>query len=340
MTRASIALFLGVTSVKRPSFQVHHRVPSISFDEEVPVTVSDEDWPGEKSLFNPLGPPEALASLKIGSTLSLPRFPFDSTIDKGAVTVQRLSRDPDIFQAKNVLSQELISSLKFSAEEQGLKIAGTKNSSKNSVRKNSYLTWLDQDDYYISGDTKNLLEKLQVFAGTSFMHESLLPRSDYFHYESLQVAKYDTGGKFDLHHDDFSRFLTVLYYLNGVGGTYFPYAQTTEEKRLVKIDGSIIEPGRNGLLIVGCEDASHYLTNEAPKKDICSSSIAYIEPGDSVFFYSYLPGEKNNKTIHSSLPVPCEKWIATSWVRSEKLTSQFGYMHASQIQSDFFPPSL
>ena len=47
--------------------------------------------------------------------------------------------------------------------------------------------------------------------------------------------------------------------------------------------GSIIEPGRNGLLIVGCEDASHYLTNEAPKKDICSSSIAYIEPGDAFF---------------------------------------------------------
>jgi hypothetical protein len=45
--------------------------------------------------------------------------------------------------------------------------------------------------------------------------------------EDLQVLQYGIGGEFVLHHDGEPRVLTVIYYLNGVGGTWFPLARTT-----------------------------------------------------------------------------------------------------------------
>lgn len=35
-------------------------------------------------------------------------------------------------------------------------------------------------------------------------------RVDYFFAEDLQVAKYDTGGCFNFHHDGFSRYLSKI----------------------------------------------------------------------------------------------------------------------------------
>lgn len=46
--------------------------------------------------------------------------------------------------------------------------------------------------------------------------------------EDLQVLRYGVGGEFVLHHDGDPRILTVVYYLNGVGGTWFPLARTSD----------------------------------------------------------------------------------------------------------------
>jgi len=47
--------------------------------------------------------------------------------------------------------------------------------------------------------------------------------------EDMQVLKYNTGGEFVLHHDGEPRILTAIYYLNGVGGTWFPLARTSND---------------------------------------------------------------------------------------------------------------
>jgi hypothetical protein len=48
--------------------------------------------------------------------------------------------------------------------------------------------------------------------------------------EDMQVAMYDAGGGYDYHHDGFGRYLTVLSYLNGVGGTYFPFGDDEDDR--------------------------------------------------------------------------------------------------------------
>ena len=42
--------------------------------------------------------------------------------------------------------------------------------------------------------------------------------------EDLQVLKYEPGGEYALHHDGYRRLATMIYYLNGVAGTWFPFA--------------------------------------------------------------------------------------------------------------------
>lgn len=329
--KSSTAFFLGLTSLKRQSF---HEISSLKVTNSIANDyqisgVSDE----VEKIFNVdpkenlLGPPKSLESLKIHESI-IARNSFS-----GNITIQRLSRDPDIFLLKGVLSPDVTSSIKLFAQEQGLKIAGTRKSDENSIRKNSHLTWLDKID--ATSDRYFEIVKNMEDLAVTFVHETLRSQSEMYDLESLQVAKYDQEGKFDFHHDDYGRFATVLYYLNGVGGTYFPYAQTREINDNFSLRSLDIEktriPGKDGLLIVGNEDPKHYIHSELSDEEIDSASIAYIEPGDAVLFYNYRPGEKIQNSLHGSLPVPCEKWISTNWIRSEKLTSSFGHLYADQI---------
>ena len=153
----------------------------------------------------------------------------------------------------------------------------------------------------------------------------------------MQVAKYDKGGRFDYHHDGFSRYLTVLSYLNGVGGTYFPYGNMSDE--LVERNFTISEDGvsvmsfkkqfeRCGVLIAGKEGSDPYLKSSY----VNPKSTVYIKEGDAVAFYSFTEGgEKDLRQLHCSLPVPEEKWIATCWFRSDALTGPFAYLKKAQL---------
>ena len=346
IAKASIGLLVGATSfLKRPLHlkrnrcsdrQIYSKVTptsnslfgtnSIASEFEQEEIKSDSNI----STFDPLGPPEYLASLRIGDSISVPH-PFGGEHDK--VNIKRLSRHPDIFLLQNYLSYEkdrLL--LQKSAQEQGLKVAGTKKSNDNAVRKNSYLTWIDPDHIESEENLGEIVHHMGKFAN-EFVHESLRKEKELYELESLQVAKYNEGGRFDEHHDDFGRFLTVLSYLNGIGGTYFQYAQTSEEifARGV-IDGTNI-PGRNGLLVVGKEGHQTYFPQDG-SDEMEASAVVQIEPGDAVAFYNYHVGEKNMKSVHASLPVPVpEKWIATNWMRSEQLTGSFGYLHHDQLQA-------
>jgi hypothetical protein len=88
--------------------------------------------------------------------------------------------------------------------------------------------------------------------------------------ERLQVVQYVTRGKYDLHHDGFDRTVTVLTYLNGIAGTWFPFvrtATTTTDSSSADDDCNDIPtmqlgnenmlngrvPGRDGICFVGSE---------------------------------------------------------------------------------------
>jgi hypothetical protein len=313
-------------------------------------TISPE--PASSELFNPIGPPIVLLNLEVGETCSMP-----------SSTITRLSRSPDLFYIKDFIIKDDREVLMHAASEQGMKTAGTRSSEANTIRKNSYLTWIDP--YDISGATStealSIARNLILKAEDLFAHESMHKvikdggRVEYFFAEDLQVAKYDTDGCFNFHHDGFSRYLSkivfvftismillpipyrdfctaVLIYINGIGGTYFPFANlgntihdvdAADEASAVEIATTRV-PGKDGILLVGTEDAEYY---HQSSDEMDPNSVIKISAGDAIAFYSYKPnGEKDWRSLHCSLAVPQEKWISTCWFRSEALTGPFGYM--------------
>ena len=303
--------------------------------------------------FNPIGPPSTLSKLAVGQALSL-----------SSNVVTRLSQTPNIFHVANFISTKERKVLMTAASSQGMKRAGTRNSEANTIRKNSYLTWIDP--YDISGVTSpealGITRSLVVKSGAIFTHEALHKNIlegggvDYLFAEDVQVAKYDAAGRFDYHHDGYSRFLTVslmfiyfitfalvlsitqfdsilsvkvLIYLNGVGGTYFPFANSETFHNIID-EASAVDTarkrrvGKEGLLLIGKEGAEPYTLS---LENMTSKSVVEIKGGDAIAFYSYKPsGEKDWNALHCSLAIPEEKWISTCWSRSEALTGPFSYL--------------
>jgi hypothetical protein len=242
-----------------------------------------------------------------------------------------------------------------------MKLAGTNKSEQNTVRKHSYLAWIDPHSitsagsYIDSHDETTLARSMCRRAREHFISDILQKqhhdgRLDYCWTEDLQVAMYRPGGRFDYHHDGNGRFLTVLCYVNGVGGTYFPFANPGEEgvsvvdfcdnERLATdVAAATKRPGEDGMLLVGKEGIGAYCLS----KDLCQkSSIVEIEAGDAVAFYSYngagssastiaAGGSRDWKSLHASLTVPEEKFISTCWFRSEALTGPFGWLHRQAL---------
>ncbi len=325
------------------------------------TTISD-------TFINPLGPPNSLHKLHIHDEYTIHNHPFfsndkDKDKDNNKIIIRRLSKEPDIFLLENFLHSDTIRSILIQgALEKGLKIAGTKNSNDGSIRKNSYLTWIEKvdsksysdDNYDDNHDEVGYIANCMTqFVAETFIHETLLnqrhPNSnisssasihnDYITLEDLQIAKYDKGGCFHEHHDGFGRFLTVLTYLNGVGGTFFPYAKTTDDD---DDDIGDINTGlqllqtRSGLLVVGTEGLESYYSNNIDDNDntrnkVDPANIVPIKAGDAIVFYNYNIGDRDLRSVHESLTVPCEKWIATNWVRSESLTGSFSHLHLERL---------
>jgi hypothetical protein len=289
---------------------------------------------------NLFGPPSFLASLDLQESNHIPSF-----LGEPPMSITRLARSPNIYCVRNFLPDpSKRNALIHAAQQQGMKVAGTRKSQENTVRKKSYLTWLDSS-YTCSTQqdaARFIVQNMQELAKTLFVHERLVQFAmelqdqssspGYLFVEDLQVAKYDPKGQFDAHHDGFGRFVTVLTYLNGVGGTYFPFAETSavgndisvaafpnlEEASLAAVDKF---PGRDGLLIVGTEGKDGYLLGGNRNQ---TNAIYTVQPGDALVFYSHDPtGEKDWKSLHAGLQIPEEKWIATNWFRSEYLTGPF-----------------
>lgn len=293
--------------------------------------------------FNPLGPNPNLTNLPTGQSLQLH--------DK---QITRLSSSPDIFLVKDLIHMEDRNILMKAANSQGMKVAGTRSSGENTVRKNSYLAWIDPHSITCSSsnndekggdywkDASSVARETILKSRMCFVHDTMndlintVEKMEFCFAEDLQVAKYNEQGMFDYHHDGYSRYLTVLTYLNGVGGTYFPFGNMGDELLGINFTNetevSVLKFKKNldkcGILIVGEEGSEPYLKSSFVKP----KNIIHIKAGDAIAFYNYMPGgEKDLRQIHCSLPVPQEKWISTSWFRSEALTGPFAALKKMQL---------
>jgi len=289
--------------------------------------------------FNPLGPPSFLACLPVGEIFHLPSH------DKN---ITRLSSSPDIFLVRDFLSTEDGETLMQSAVLTGMKQAGTKNSKADTIRKNSRLTWIDPNQGGIdhteeaASVAKRTIAKSMMFSHEIMNDQLQAERMEYALAEDVQVAKYDVGGRFDNHHDGYGRYLTVLTYLNGVGGTYFPFGNNdsnendftnqSKEQAMATIQDSV---EKCGILIVGKEGANPYLDTRASSSTMNPKTVVEIRMGDAIAFYNYAPdGERDLRSLHCGLSVPEEKWIATCWFQSEALTGPFGYLKRGRLLED------
>ena len=202
-------------------------------DKNIDISFHHDDImaapPSPSTSFNPLGPPTLLASLKVGESFQIPSLLDTSLPSTTFMTIKRLSQSPDIFRIRNFTYKEQCQTLIQTAKSQGMKVAGTRNSHDNQIRKHSYLTWIEQTQDDGDDTAIQIAQTMGELAKLLFVHESISFQGDDQQYcmtEDLQVAKYDPQGSFDYHHDGYQRFVTVLTYLNGVGGTYFPLANS------------------------------------------------------------------------------------------------------------------
>lgn len=156
-----------------------------------------------------LGAPVELAGLPVGLEVT----GYRST---HAFTATRLSHRPTAFLLKNFLSPEECDALMAEAEASG-DLQRAETSGRTDARKQCDICCLGMQSPVVAALTREA-------AGLLLNSEAAqMPGSGC---EDLHVLRYDEGGEFLLHYDAVSlpRVLTILYYLNGVGSTWFPLA--------------------------------------------------------------------------------------------------------------------
>ena len=160
--------------------------------------------------------------------------------------------------------------------------------------------------------------------------------------ELLQVLKYSEGGLYQIHHDGEPRFLTVIYYLNGQGATWLPFAaldgldpcndistikgaedmrerfyRIRQGKEGASMDvGESLQPGLHGVIVA----SRSMLVDE----DIIEAEgrIIPIDAGDVLAFYNleYTGNDAGTpresfRALHMGMPAEEEKIIANHWFR-------------------------
>ena len=243
-------------------------------------------------------------------------------------TVERISIDPPVFVLRNAITPGEcfhIRSVAMSMEtlmEDGKTVSdggpdepspqppNPEDTTKNrDPRKHSRVGWL--------GNDRPTIEAIARRAHRVFLNGTV-PFHATRGIEPMQVVHYHReGGEYVNHHDGNGRILTVLYYLNGVGATWFPLAgnattttaasgiypqqQHNEnirdllEARRASIGKS---PDTSGVLVTCRNDGHDGTTNSG------SRVVAGVNEGDAVAFYNYkVDGSMNWRAFHSGLPV-------------------------------------
>ena len=237
----------------------------------------------------PAGAPLELASLPVGAEVTGDR--------RGHTFVaRRLSERPHAFLLKNWLTQDECNALMKTAESHGLETAET--SGETEARRHC-------DVAVLSPWKHDTVKSIQVDAARTLLSEEAmsLPGGGC---EDLHVLRYQPGGEYKPHFDAANnpRVLTCLYYLNGVGATWFPLAG----KPLPEADGyqglrahiATLDPATDGL------------------------RFEPTGPGDTLVFYNFdADGHNDPWSLHAGLEVDESegtKWIASHFFNVPALT--------------------
>ena len=288
-------------------------------------------------------PPESIASLDVGESY----HPFP---DQLPLVIIRVAIDPDVFIIRNYIHDnnkvdqtKCETLIKYARHSGKLQYARTL-CGKESGRYKSYLCWIrtqeegiddnEDENGYDVDSSNNETDEIERLLNTDaaieiatdytslgaflFLHNA---GQNQVVCEDLQILKYDKRGRYDLHHDSMSRVCTCLTYLNGIGGTWFPFAklgssasiwgdddnenddddgisiqdvQQEGEDLYVIVNNGVddepkkLSPGQNGLYIAGKEEYAnfqHYTSEDEDEPD--NPHVVWIQPGDAIVFYNY-----------------------------------------------------
>lgn len=293
------------------SFLIHRHIPIVHHSR----TSNNRLYEASTSLEIPagtLGPPEPLASLPLGQSVNAFRSFQDDDSTRHDFAIQRLSYSPHVFLLRRFLTNGECKQIQSSAEANGMAQAETVTKGDASSRRNCQVAWLNGDVI-----TSLISSTINIFLSQNVKsHPSAAV-------EDLQVLKYSSGGEFIHHHDGSARILTVIYYLNGVAGTWFPLANNTgvdsRAKRPVNKMQTLkmvqdLQPGKDGLLVMGIPNTTHSSLKNP-------QNIVHVNSGDAIAFYNYLDdgsGRIDWNALHCGLPTAHDdgdKWIANHWYR-------------------------
>lgn len=286
----------------------------------------------EEQQTNFLGPPDYLSSLPVDKNSGASLYRYDNFGNKQDFEVFHLSFHPQIFLLRNYISTLERYTLQWNARNHPKEatVYDQHDDKKNpSGRSHSNVSWLPPR---AANGIPLTLARCSSQLLLSPEMQGCKPGGGLGLCEPMQLVRYDSGGEFILHHDALGRAVTVLSYLNGVAGTWFPLANFDVEKygriprnkpdTLQLIRDFDLQPGRDGLLLA---------TGGNEEQDRDDDSIVRVRPGDAVVFYNY-NGSKDRvadehkglcdidwRAIHAALPATEEKFIATLWFQGGPL---------------------
>uniref|UniRef100_A0A7S4V4R4 Fe2OG dioxygenase domain-containing protein n=1 Tax=Ditylum brightwellii TaxID=49249 RepID=A0A7S4V4R4_9STRA len=293
-----------------------------------------------------LGPPPTLSSLSLGQTLILHRL----SDTHRTFTAERISNEPNAFLLRNVLTKEECRDIIQEALTSNMTTAQTRGEEENSSRRQSSVAWLSSD----KSTSTSMLSLLQNDVNSILVNPQITT-AEHFRIEPLQVLQYQKGGRYLTHHDGHPRFLTVIHYLNGVAGTWFPFAkvdavdpldfleegytaaevreQFYQTRQNVGVASSMenmnVVPGTHGIVLV---ERDIWVEEGSPSLE--ESGIVPVDAGDALVFYNYetnyedddkkesnddgirIPPREDWRALHAGLPsMKGSKWIANHWFR-------------------------
>jgi hypothetical protein len=308
MIRLLLVVALAVGTVD--CFSVNTQQSS-SYASSVEGSPSPPQVEPQAEELDPFGPPSPSAHLQVGDDPLV----FPRADDGSSYEVHRLSQKPHIFLLKNFVSPQDCQAI-IQGASNNMVAAETTEGDGAVFRRNCRVAWCENFDVPL---------QLGQVAGNLMLPDEV-KMSFGAGCEKLQVLHYfDAGGEFVLHHDGVSRVMTVIYYLNGVAGTWFPLAHKdicahmmpNHRDQALELAKDCV-PGRDGLLVAG---------RQSPLlKDARDENTVVIEAGDAVAFYNYhqLEGEEGGEAVnwqclHAGLPTTAEegdKWIANHWMHA------------------------
>jgi hypothetical protein len=160
--------------------------------------------------------------LKIQVLMVLCRSSFSYVLLAASIGWVIVSSTETLLQSTCILASKFSSVLDcdeiMQAAAREMNPAETTEGDGNILRRHCRVAWLDHDTGI------PLIKTMGRTTGNLLLTDDVkgCPKAGC---EKLQVLHYfDTGGEFVLHHDGVGRVLTVIYYLNGVAGTWFPLA--------------------------------------------------------------------------------------------------------------------